>query len=254
MKLIVGNWKMYPRTLAEAKTIVEKLTKSTKKIRRVKIVVCPPTLFISSLNALLRSTPITLGAQNAFCFDEGAYTGEISPLALAKLGVTHVILGHSERRALGEDDSMVAKKAIAAAKSKLSAVLCVGEAMRDDAGAYFTEVGRALRASLSGFPRNETKRLVIAYEPIWAIGTKALRAAEPEDFREMSVFIKRNLVDRFGKKAGFAIPILYGGSVDERNTEGFLRQGGADGLLVGRASLDPKKFSSIIRIAAALSS
>lgn len=250
IKIVVGNWKMYPRTFAEAEAIVGKLKGLTKKIRRVKIVVCPPTLFIASVGAVIRSASITVGAQNAFVFDEGAYTGETSPAALKSSGATHLIVGHSERRALGEDDRFVARKIVAGAKSGLTVILCVGETTRDDAGAYFTEVGSELRASLSGFPKSLIKRLVIAYEPIWAIGASALRAAEPEDFREMSVFIRRNLVDMLGKRAGLTVPVLYGGSVDERNAGGFLNEGGADGLLVGRASLDPKKFSAIISAAA----
>ena len=249
MKLIVGNWKMYPRKLGDAKAIVGKLKFPAKKLPRTKVVVCPPTLYILPLVALLGRSPILLGAQNTFTVDEGAYTGETSPAALVSSGATHAIVGHSERRALGEDDAVVAQKAIAAVRSGLTVVLCVGEAVRDPGGAYFTEVGRELRASLSGFPKNMTKRLVVAYEPIWAIGSSALRAATPEDFREMSIFIKRNLVDRFGKSAGFSVPILYGGSVDEKNAGGVLKEGGADGLLVGRASLDPERFSEIVRVA-----
>ncbi|MDO8521190.1 MAG: triose-phosphate isomerase [bacterium] len=250
MKLIVGNWKMYPRTFGEAKKIVVRLKSETKKVRRAKIVICPPMLFVYPLIAFTKNSSVSVGAQNAFMFDEGAYTGETSPASLRRIGATHVIVGHSERRALGEDDGVVAKKAITAAKNGLAVILCVGEAARDEGGAYFTEVGKELRASLFGFPKSEIKRLAVAYEPIWAIGASAARAATPEDFREMSVFIRRNLVDRFGKKDGFAIPILYGGSVDEKNAVGFLGEGGADGLLVGRASLDPKKFSAIIHAAA----
>lgn len=246
IKIIVGNWKMYPQGLNEAKKIVRMLSGLTRKVRKVKIVICPPTLFIASALALTKNSSIAVGAQNIFTSDEGAYTGETSPAAVRKIGAAYTIVGHSERRALGEDDNIVAQKAVAGVKSGLSVILCVGEAERDLAGSYFAEVGKELRASLVGFHKSEVRRLVIAYEPIWAIGANATRAATPEDFREMSVFIRRNLVERFGKKAGFAVPILYGGSVDERNAAGFLGEGSADGLLVGRASLDPKKFFEII--------
>lgn len=240
---------MYPRTLAEAKRVVEVIKKNIRKRSQVKVVICPSALFVAPLLAFFKNTQIAIGAQNTFIFDEGAYTGETSPSALASLGATHVILGHSERRFMGEVDALIAKKVARAVESKLRVILCIGERLRDDAGVYFTEVGAELRASLEGFPRNEIKRLVIAYEPIWAIGSNALSAADPKDFREMRIFIKRILVDRFGKKAGFVVPILYGGSVDDRNAEGLLREGGADGFLVGRASLDPKKFSAIIETA-----
>ena len=249
MKLIVGNWKMYPQTLSEVKHIVSAVKKATPKSGRVKVVVCPPTLFVAPALSLIGKGAIAVGAQNTFTFDEGAYTGETSSSALQKLGARYVILGHSERRAMGEDDALIAQKVAQAVRNKLQVILCVGEYARDDAGAYFTEVARELRASLEGFPKTELKRLVIAYEPIWAIGMNARAAATPGDFREMSIFIRRHLVDFFGKKAGFAVPILYGGSVDERNAEGFLKEGATDGFLVGRASLDPEKFAAIITAA-----
>jgi triosephosphate isomerase len=220
-------------------------------VKRVKTVICPPHLFIHPLIVALGKTPlsISVGAQNAFWEDEGARTGETSPSALALLGVTHVILGHSERRLLGETDAVVAQKSIQAVRNKLTAIVCVGEHTRDDAGAYFAEVREQLRESLLNFPKTESKRLVIAYEPIWAIGVKALRPATPPDFHEMSILIRRQLVEQFGKVAGFKVPILYGGSVDERNALGFLKEAGADGLLVGRVSLDAEKFGMIITLA-----
>ena len=250
MKLIVGNWKMYPKTFAEAKQIFTLHKKVAGKMKRTKIIICPPTLFVYPLvQALSKAKNISVGAQNAYSEDEGARTGETSPAALTSVGVTHVILGHSERRAMGETDNLIALKASQAIRNKLTVIVCVGEHARDDAGAYFNEVREQLRRSLEGFPKNESKRLVVAYEPIWAIGAKAVRSATPTDFHEMSILIKRHLVEQFGKIAGFKVPILYGGSVDDRNAEGFMLQGGADGLLVGRVSLDAEKFGEIIRIA-----
>lgn len=251
MKLIVGNWKMYPKTFVEAKGIFAALKAAAKKTKHVKVVICPPHLFVYPLIAALGKSllNISIGAQNSFWEDEGARTGETSPKTLSSLGATHVILGHSERRALGETDAMIAQKSIQAVKNKLTVIVCVGEHSRDDAGAYFAEVREQLRLSLAGFSKTESKRLVIAYEPIWAIGAKAVRPATPADFHEMSILIRRHLVEQFGKAAGFKVPILYGGSVDERNALGFLRDAGADGLLVGRASLDVEKFGMIIQLA-----
>lgn len=250
MKLIVGNWKMYPKTFTEAKQIFALHKKVAGKMKRTKVIICPPTIFVYPLIQTLSSGKhISVGAQNAYYEDEGARTGETSPAALASVGATHVILGHSERRAMGETDNMIALKGVQAIRNKLTVVLCVGEHTRDDAGAYFNEVREQLRRSLEGFPKNESKRLVIAYEPIWAIGAKAVRSATPNDFHEMSILIKRHLVEQFGKIAGFKVPILYGGSVDDRNAEGFMLQGGADGLLVGRVSLDAEKFGAIMRTA-----
>ena len=250
MKLIVGNWKMYPQTLLEAKSIFGALKRVARNTKRAKTVICAPHLFVEPLLRVLGSSKtFFVGAQNAFWEDEGARTGETSPAQLRSLGATHVIIGHSERRALGETDAIVAQKATQAVRNKLSVILCVGERSGDEAGAYFAEVREQLRGSLSSFPKTEIKRLIIAYEPIWAIGAKAVRPATPLDFHEMSILIKRHLVEQFGKAAGFKVSILYGGSVDDRNAEGFLVSGGADGLLVGRVSLDPIKFGAIIKIA-----
>ncbi len=254
MKLIVGNWKMFPQTLDEAKVIFSAHKKSVKRLTRAKMVVCPPSLFIEPIAKTEKGKrSIEIGAQNAFYEDEGARTGEISPLQIRSVGATYVILGHSERRALGETDEVIAKKAIQANKAKLTVILCVGEKKRDEAGTYFNEVREQMRKSLTGFPSDAVKRLVIAYEPIWAIGANAIRPATPHDFHEMSILIKRHLVEQFGKTAGFKVPILYGGSVDEKNAEGFLKEGAADGLLIGRLSLDAERFGTILKLADKLS-
>lgn len=250
MKLIVGNWKMYPKTLIEAKEIFAGEKKVARTMNKAKVVICPPHLFVATLaQGALGTKALAVGAQNVFHEDEGARTGETSPVQVASVGATYVILGHSERRALGESDQLIAQKVVAANKAKLTVILCVGEKSRDEAGSYFNEVRKQLRESLDGFPKDGSKRLVIAYEPIWAIGAKAVRPATPEDFHEMSILIKRHLVEQFGKTSGFRVPILYGGSVDEKNAEGFLKQGGADGLLVGRVSLDPVRFGAIMKLA-----
>jgi triosephosphate isomerase len=252
MKLIVGNWKMYPSTPKEAKEIFLKIKKGAKGLSHTKVVVCAPALYVSALSGLIGTSKILVGGQNAFFEDEGARTGETSPKALRASGASCVILGHSERRALGESNELVAQKLSAAYRNKLTSILCVGEKQRDEHGEYFGEVSAQLRASLAGYPRSGAKQLVVAYEPIWAIGAHAKRAATPADFREMSILIRRYLTEYFGKKDAFAIPVLYGGSVDDRNAEGFLNEGGADGLLVGRVSLEPERFTSIIRSAHAL--
>ncbi len=249
MKHIVGNWKMFPSSQKEAKAIFVGIKKEIVGISRTKVVLCPPAIFVTSMVEWKAKSKIAIGAQNCFKDDEGARTGETSPKALASIGASYVILGHSERRALGETDVQVAEKVVAAVRNKLTVVLCVGEHERDQHGSYFSEVSNQLRASLSGFPKGEAKRLVIAYEPIWAIGAKAKQPATPSDYREMSILMRRYLTEYFGKKVAFAIPILYGGSVDDRNAEGFLKDGGADGLLVGRISLDAEKFTAIIHIA-----
>ena len=250
MKYIIGNWKMYPKTLKEAKTIFSEHKRAARSIKRTKVIVCPPSVFIAPvITAKGLSKRILVGAQDTFGEIEGAHTGEVSPTMIASLGATHVIIGHSERRARGETDNEVSRKIALAIEKKLTVILCVGEKTRDDTGEYFGVVREQLRASLAGVPKNASKHLIVAYEPIWAIGAKALRAATPSDLHEMSILIRRQLVEHFGKTAGFKVPILYGGSVDERNAEGFLTQGGVDGLLIGRVSLDPQKFGAIVALA-----
>lgn len=250
MKFIVGNWKMYPKTEKEAKAVFVATRSAARALKRTRVIVCPPAVFIPQLRAAQgKGAGIAVGAQNAFVDDEGAATGEVSPAMLASLGVTHVILGHSERRALGETDEMIARKVIQAQKNKLTVILCVGEDTRDEAGSYFSRVHAQLRASLHGVPANASGKLIVAYEPIWAIGAKAEHPATPTDFHEMSILIRKVLVEKFGKTAGFRVPILYGGSVDERNAASFIKDGGADGLLIGRVSLHPERFGAIAQLA-----
>ncbi len=247
MKLIIGNWKMFPRTAGEAKGIAGAIKKTAMKMKHTRTVLCVPSPYLALLTKLASGTKFTIGAQNAYWEDEGAHTGEVSPPMLRSIGATQVILGHSERRAMGETDNDVAKKAILAAKHGLTIVLCVGEKARDEHVQYFRKVKEELLGSLLGFPRSRTKQLIVAYEPIWAIGKDALRPATTKDCEEMVIHIRRTLVEIFGKTSGFAIPVLYGGSVDETNAGGYMKEGKADGLLVGRASLDPVRFSAIIQ-------
>lgn len=236
---------MYPRSFAEAKEIVTEIRPLARKAvqKGVQPVICPPAIFLSGL--IGSGTALQFGGQNASAYGEGAFTGEISPVQLASLGAKYVILGHSERRALGETDAMVAAKAIAAAKAGLMIILCVGERERDSDGRYFAEVANQLRASLEDFPESKSVHLMIAYEPVWAIGTEATGAATPRDHEEMSMLLRRTLSELFGKQKGFHIPLLYGGSVDTKNAQSFL-DAGADGLLIGRASLRAKDLALII--------
>ncbi len=249
-KIIVGNWKMFPETLKEAEVIVRAVKKEAVRATKTRVVVCPPHVFLSPVKKIAAKSRLLVGAQNSFWEEKGARTGEISPSQVRSVGASYVILGHSERRALGEDDATAAKKVALAAKQGLTVVLCVGERERTgEEGGHYRIVRDQLLASLAGVPAKAASSLVIAYEPVWAIGTQAKRAATPEDFREIAILVRKNLTDIFGKKAAFAIPVLYGGSVDEHNAGGFITGGGADGLLIGRVSLDPLQFNAIIRLA-----
>lgn len=244
-KLIIGNWKMYPASVKDAKAKFMGIKKVASGLRTVQTVVCPPSVYASELKKLVTGHRVVLGAQNAWIENEGAYTGEVSPAMLASLGLGYVIVGHSERRAMGETDELVNKKVLAGVKVGLTAVLCVGESERDSDGEYMKHIAGQLKVALHGIQKKDLAQIVVAYEPIWAIGKHALRAASPEDALEVSILIKKTLADLYGKD-GASVAILYGGSVDAKNAWEFLLKSQVDGLLVGRASLDPKVFGEIL--------
>lgn len=245
-KILIGNWKMNPVRLSDA----IRLGKEIQKVKSAKatVVICAPFAYLSPFKTMIKKN-VALGAQNLFPEDSGPYTGEISAKMLADLGVSYVIIGHSERRALGEDDSVINKKLKAALKAKLTPIFCVGEKVRDDAHRYLLFIKSQLQDGLAGIPKASLKNIIIAYEPIWAIGTGAPRSATPEESREMSVFIKKTIADIFGAQSLAGLRIVYGGSANDKDADGFLKHGGVDGLLVGHASLDAKKFTKMIQIA-----
>lgn len=253
-KLIVGNWKMNPSSTQEAKQIFNAIRKVGSALRNVQTVICPPFLYIESLKKLLTGHRVVLGAQDMFWDDPpaggGAYTGEISPKMLAGSGIGYVILGHSERRALGETNEVVNKKVKACFKYNITPILCVGELNRDSERNYLNFIREELEESLAGIPKTALAKVVLAYEPIWAVGKDAKREATPEECLEMILFIKKELSDLFGVQAVEGLQTLYGGSVDtKKEVEGFLKQGGVDGLLVGRASLNPNVFEVVLKTA-----
>lgn len=247
-KLIIGNWKMYPTSVKEAREKFTKIKKVAGTLRNVQTVICPPFVYVSDLQKLVTGHRIVVGAQNAWIENEGAYTGEVSPSMLVSFKLSHVIIGHSERRTLGETDELINKKVVGAVKAGLIVVLCVGERERDVDGEYLKHITVQIKIALTGIQKKDLVKIAIAYEPIWAIGKHALHAATPEDAVEVSILIKRTLVDLYGKDAG-VVPILYGGSVDAKNAGEFLTKSHVDGLLVGRASLDPKAFMEILKSA-----
>lgn len=244
-KLIVANWKMNPTSASQARLLFTATFAAARKLKNTKAIVCPPFVFASLLRAS-RSARLAIGAQDVFFESAGGYTGEISPGMLASLGVSYVIVGHSERRRMGETNEVVSKKIKAARAHHLTPIVCIGELERDDEGNYLAFVRRQIVESLATVPRKDAAALVIGYEPVWAVGEKAVRADTPEDFLEISIFIRKTLADLYSKNIAEKIPVLYGGSVSEKNARDFLEQGKAGGLLVGRASLDAKKFSEIL--------
>ena len=245
-RIVVANWKMNPLTEKEAEKLWTAVARNISALRKTEVVICPPLIYIEELKKLSRK--IILGAQNAFPGDIGAFTGEVSSEMLYLSGARYVILGHSERRARGETDADINKKIKSALDSGLRPMLCVGETIRDEEHGYFNSVKDQLEAGLQGISKDSLKNIIIAYEPVWALSsTPGRRDAAPEDSSEMAIFIRKVLSDKFGREAS-RVKILYGGSVNDRDAEGFLTQGGVDGLLVGKASLNAEKFVNIIKI------
>lgn len=243
-KVIIANWKMNPQSLSLSEGIFDGILKLTKKSRGVDIIVCPPFPFLSIIKKS-KSKNIYLGAQDVFEEPSGSYTGEISAKMLTSLKVKYVIIGHSERRKLGETNQIINKKIINALKSKLLPILCVGETSRDNNGFYLATVKQQLVECLDQVPKNKMKNIIIAYEPVWAIGSFAKREATKEEFIEMQIFIKKIISDLYGLNVANTVRIVYGGSVHPENAKEFI-ESGASGLLVGRDSLDPVKFGKIV--------
>jgi len=239
---VAGNWKMNTTTTEAEKLVLEMLDK-LDRIKGVEKVLCPPFVSLVALNMMVQNTSIKLGAQNMYFETEGAYTGEISPLMLSEL-CEFVILGHSERRwYFGETDEMVNKKVKAALSNKLRPILCVGERLEEkEAGKTHDVINRQVTGALKAL--KPVSDLVIAYEPVWAIGTG--KAASGEQAAATVQFIRNVLAGLWNKSLAQDLPILYGGSVNSANIVEFVSKPEIDGALVGGASLKPEDFVSII--------
>jgi len=234
---------MNPKTIAEAKKIAGDVKKVMRGVKNVEVVMCPPFVYLPMLAPLATPT-VMLGAQNAFAEIAGAHTGEVSFAQLSQFKVSFVVVGHSERRAMGESDDMVNKKVLAVTGEGMTAILCVGEKIRDKQGDYFAVVREQIVADLKNFSKKSLDDLVIAYEPLWAIGAR--EAMQAREIHEMFIFIKKVLRDLFGT-LGDSVRIIYGGSVFPENAGEIIRDGFVQGLLVGRDSVNSKNFGQIIR-------
>ncbi len=243
--IIAANWKMQ-KGIAEAVRFVEELVPQIRDVETVDVVVGAPFTALDALRRATHSTRIALAGQNAHPEAQGAFTGEISVPMLADAGCRFVILGHSERRALfGETSEFVARKLRAALAGGLEPIVCVGETLEErEAGRTFDVIGRQLDESLAPLAADRAAETVIAYEPLWAIGTG--RTATPELAQEVHAFVRERLRKRFGEPAA-EMRLQYGGSVKPENIAALMAQPDVDGALVGGASLDPASFCAIIR-------
>ncbi|MBI2104161.1 MAG: triose-phosphate isomerase [Candidatus Omnitrophica bacterium] len=245
--IVAGNWKAN-LTAGEAAALVRQL-KASCETAAAEVVVCPPFTALAAVAPLLKGSRIALGAQDVFWEPAGAFTGEVTPPMLRDAGCQYVIVGHSERRThFGETDQIVRRKLQAALAHGLTPIVCIGETLAQrEAGQTFDILTRQLDGALGDCPPETCRRLILAYEPVWAIGTG--KNATPEQAQEAHQAIRRWVADRCGSSAGGGIRIQYGGSVTPANAASLLQQPDVDGALVGGASLKADAFSAIVKAA-----
>jgi len=243
--LIIANWKLNPQTSVEAKKIFTNIKKVSSKLKNITTVICAPYIFIPELKKIA-SKKCMLGVQDIAVATEGAHTGLVSVSMVKKFGATYTIVGHSEVRARGETDAIVRAKVTTAITNGLIPVICVGEQVRDGQGFFWHTIKEQVSTAINNLPRKALGSIVIAYEPVWAIGKDALRPATPAECFEVVLFIRKIISDIFSPADAHNVQILYGGSVTPKDALGFIEHGGVDGYLVGHESLLPKHFDTIL--------
>ena len=246
LPFMAGNWKMN-KTVGEALDLVRELKASLSGVKAVEVAVAPPFTALYAIHKELEGSPIHLAAQNLYWEEKGAFTGEISPLMLKEIGCHYVILGHSERRQFfGETDETVNRRIKAALTQSLKVIFCIGETLKErEERKTFSVIERQVDGGLRGLDDREMKNMVIAYEPVWAIGTG--KTATPEQAEEVHRFIRGRLGKLYSGGIPEEIRIQYGGSVTPENIRGLMNQPNIDGALVGGASLKAESFSKIVR-------
>jgi len=249
-KLIAGNWKMN-KTATDAVALVREIVLAVGQLTDVDIVVCPPFIALESAGKALEGSTVKLGGQNMHPESSGAFTGEVSAPMLRALFATHVILGHSERRSyFAEKDAFINLKVLAALKNQLRPILCVGETLAErESGATLKVVQTQLEAGLEGVNKDQAASVIVAYEPVWAIGTG--KVATTDQAQEVHAFIRGLLTKLFGDTIAQRVRILYGGSMKPANAPELLAQKDIDGGLIGGASLEARSFVELINAAAA---
>ncbi len=244
--LVAGNWKMH-LTAEEAKGLAARVVKAGLEMPEAEIVLIPPFSLLEAVRKVVAESPVQLGAQNMHWEDKGAFTGEVSPVQLADAGCRYVVLGHSERRQLfGETDGGVNKKIKAALRHGLTPIFCLGETLQErEGGRTMSRVGEQLDAGLDGLEGKQIGSTVIAYEPVWAIGTG--KTATPAQAQDVHAFLRERLEEKYGKEVSPCVIILYGGSVKPDNAFSLFREKDIDGFLVGGASLEAASFIQITK-------
>lgn len=254
-KLLVANWKMFPATFSEAQKLFLETRRIGNGLKRARIVVCPPSVYLGIFAHKTKkvSHRVVFGAQDSSQHASGAYTGDVSADMLKNFGVSYVILGHSERRAMGESDACIGEKIHHALDSGLTPVVCVGESHRDEHGDYLQRLQEQIQQTFHRVSSQRIERVVVAYEPIWAVGARATGIITPHELHETVLYIKKVLTQQYGRASAEKVAIIYGGSVNAKDAQSFLEHTSVDGLITGRASLDPTEIKAIATILDTLS-
>ncbi|MAZ67311.1 triose-phosphate isomerase [bacterium] len=247
MKSVICNWKMNPPTFTEAKRLFDVTKKLAAVYKNAEVVIAPPTIFLRELAKGYRGTRVEFSAQNIFWEESGSFTGETSSIQVRDAGATYVIIGHAERRALGITDENVQHKVPVSLKGKLDPIVAVGERVRDTHGEYVHEVRNQITTALANVPASKFKNITIAYEPVWSIG--APEAPDTNSVHQMMLLVRKTIADAFGEKKMKSIRVIYGGAVNNENAKDILSVPDLDGVLVGRASLDPYRLEAILQAA-----
>ncbi|MFA6279005.1 MAG: triose-phosphate isomerase [Candidatus Paceibacterota bacterium] len=243
--LIIANWKAYVEDLAKAKKLFA-VAKNLVRGSGCDIVLAPPAPLLGAL-ALRNKSRVAFAAQDVSVTTGGAQTGEITAQAYAASGATYAIIGHSERRTVGDTDMIIAEKLAHALAHGLTPILCVGENERDDEGRYLSIVREELTRAIEPLAPKERAKVIVAYEPLWAIGKTSASAIEPNDLAEMVLYIRKVLSELLPGKSSSHAPILYGGSVEQGDIRDLAASSGVDGFLVGHASVDPHTFTLLVK-------
>lgn len=241
--IVIANWKMNPASWKEAKRLFEETKKAAERARDVSLVVAPPAIFLRPLSAEYKGKRIAFALQSGRWEGGGAQTGEISMTQGKDVRASYVIVGHSESRARGETNDDTRRKVAGALALKLTPILCVGEQVRDQAGSHFTFVSEQLRAVFATLTPAQAARVIVAYEPVWAIGGE--ESMSPRDMHEMAIFIRKTIVNLL-VQPNISIKIIYGGAATEENAAAMLQGGDVVGLLVGHVSVDPARFAALL--------
>ncbi len=240
--ILVANWKNHPGSLAEAQDLLKQLSQKALLYKRLSLFIAPPYPYLEIVSAKARNYA-GLASQDISALPKGTYTSAVTTDILKSFGVKLAIIGHSERRNLGETSEQVAEKARAALKAGIVPVVCIGERLRDIDGEYFEQLREQIKTSLAGISKQAITSVILAYEPVWAIGAK--EALPGGELSQTVIFIRKILTDMYGRNVAEKVQILYGGSVDQTNAQVLMREGGVRGFLVGRVSLNAKNFEAL---------